>query len=78
MQFATILASRMPKRPVILISKPRGPAMSTECERAFSSTKKLVTPERNWLAEEVIEASEYLKNWWDRGLYHNNNPGARG
>jgi hypothetical protein len=42
--------------------------MSTECERAFSSTKKLVTPERNWPAEEVIEASENLKNWWDRGL----------
>jgi hypothetical protein len=42
--------------------------MSTECERAFSSTKKLVPPERKWLAEEVIEASEYLKNWWDQRL----------
>jgi hypothetical protein len=44
------------------------PVMSAECERVFSSTKKLVTPERNRLAEEIIEASECLKNWWDRGL----------
>jgi hypothetical protein len=36
--------------------------------RAFSSTKKLVTSERNWLAEEVIEVSKYLKNWYNRGL----------
>ena len=28
----------------------------------------LVTPERNKLAEDIIEASECLKNWWDRGL----------
>ena len=42
--------------------------MSAECERVFSSTKKLITPERNRLSEESIEASEYLKNWWDRGL----------
>ena len=44
------------------------PAMSAECERVFSSTKKLITPERNRLAEEIIEASECMKNWWDRGL----------
>jgi hypothetical protein len=44
------------------------PAMSAECEKMFGSTKKLVTSERNRLTEEVIEASEYLKNWWDRGL----------
>ena len=44
------------------------PAMSAECERVFSSTKKLITSERNRLAEEIIEASECLKNWWDRGL----------
>jgi hypothetical protein len=42
--------------------------MSAECERVFSSTKKLSIPERNRLAEEIIEASECLKNWWDRGL----------
>jgi hAT family C-terminal dimerisation region len=42
--------------------------MSVECERVFSSTKKLITPERNYLIEEIIEASECLKNWWDRRL----------
>jgi hypothetical protein len=44
------------------------PAISAECERVFSSTKKLITPERNRLTEDIIEASEYLKNWWDHGL----------
>ena len=43
-------------------------AMSAEYERVFSSTKKRITPERNRLAEDIIEASECLKNWWDRGL----------
>ena len=43
------------------------PAMSAECGRVFSSTKKLINPERNHLSEESIEASECL-NWWDRGL----------
>jgi len=38
--------------------------MSAECE----STKKLLAPERSRLAPGVIEASECLKNWWDRGL----------
>jgi hAT family C-terminal dimerisation region len=28
------------------------PAMSTECERVFSSTKELITPERNSLIEQ--------------------------
>jgi hypothetical protein len=42
--------------------------MSVECERVFSSTKKLITSERNRLAEEIIEASECLKNWWGREL----------
>jgi hypothetical protein len=42
--------------------------MSAECERVFSSTKKLITPERNRLHEQIIEASECLKNWWDHGL----------
>ena len=44
------------------------PAMSAECERVFSSAKKLITAERNRLHEQTIEASECLKNWWDRGL----------
>ena len=32
------------------------------------SSTKLITPERNRLAEKIIEASECLKNWWDREL----------
>jgi hypothetical protein len=42
--------------------------MSAECERVFSSIKKMITPERNRLHKEIIEASECLKNWWDHGL----------
>jgi hypothetical protein len=38
------------------------PAISAECERVFNSTKRLITPERNRLVEEVIEESECLKN----------------
>jgi hypothetical protein len=30
------------------------PAMSTGCERAFSSVKKLITSERNHLGEDII------------------------
>ena len=44
------------------------PAMSAECERVFSSAKKLITPERNALADNTIEACECLKAWWDQGL----------
>jgi hypothetical protein len=32
------------------------PATSDEYERVFSSTKKLITPERNALGDELIEA----------------------
>jgi hypothetical protein len=37
------------------------PAMSTECERVFSSTKKLVTPHRCSIKEDLMEATECLK-----------------
>ena len=39
------------------------PAMSAECERVFNSAKKLITPERNALADDTIEACECLKAW---------------
>src|SRR5436305_14192173 len=42
--------------------------MSTECERAFNSIKKLITPERNQLEEDIIEACECLKTWWRNSL----------
>jgi hypothetical protein len=38
--------------------------------RESLAVPKLITPERNLLAEKIIEASECLKNWWDRGLIH--------
>jgi hypothetical protein len=44
------------------------PAMSAECERVFSSAKKLLSPERNALADNTIEACDCLKAWWDQGL----------
>jgi serine/threonine protein kinase len=44
------------------------PAMSTECERVFSSAKKPITPERNQLGEDIIEACECLKAWWTNSL----------
>jgi hypothetical protein len=44
------------------------PAMSAKCERVFSSAKKLLSPERNKLADNTIEALECLKNWMDTGL----------
>jgi hypothetical protein len=37
------------------------PAMSTECERVFSSAKKLLTPIRSCLKEDIVEATECLK-----------------
>src|SRR5277367_4459868 len=37
-------------------------------ERVFSSAKKLLTPERKQLAEDIIEACECLKAWWKKGL----------
>jgi hypothetical protein len=36
--------------------------------RVFSSTKKLLAPERGRLAPDILEASGCPKNWWDCGL----------
>jgi hypothetical protein len=44
------------------------PAMSGECQRVFSSAKKMITAERNQLAEDIIQACEYFKSWWDNGI----------
>jgi hypothetical protein len=44
------------------------PAMSTEYERVFSSAKKLINPMRYSLQEDIIEATECFKAWWDCGL----------
>jgi hypothetical protein len=42
--------------------------MLTECERVLSSAKKLITPERNHLGEDIIEACECLTAWWRNSL----------
>jgi hypothetical protein len=44
------------------------PAISCERERAFSSAKKLITPERNLLSDNIIEALECLRAWRNNGL----------
>ena len=44
------------------------PATSCECEQAFSSAKKLITPEGNLLGDNIIEALECLRAQWNNGL----------
>jgi len=44
------------------------PAMSVECEHAFSTAGFLVTPHRCSLQIDIIWASECLKTWWDGGM----------
>lgn len=44
------------------------PAMSAECERVFSETKRLTTDDRYRLFPKVIEAAQFQKNWLDGEL----------
>ena len=37
------------------------PAMATQCERVFSAAKRTLTPERNALGTQIIEACECLR-----------------
>lgn len=46
------------------------PAMSSECERVFSETKRIITDDRNQLGEDTIEALQCQKNWLDSGIVH--------
>lgn len=43
------------------------PAMSSECERVFSSCSKQTTPEVSQLSGEMLWHRECLKNWQHRG-----------
>ena len=43
------------------------PAISAECERVFSNTKLTISPTRNRLKEDMIEATEYLVQWTRAG-----------
>ncbi len=44
------------------------PAMSAETERVFSGTKLTISPNRNRLGEDIIEATECLNRWYKAGL----------
>ena len=44
------------------------PAMSTECERVFSSAKLLISDTRNRLGDDIIEVSECMKSWLNQGF----------
>ena len=44
------------------------PAMSAECERAFSLAKKLITDERYNLKPDIIEADQCIKSWCKHGI----------
>jgi len=44
------------------------PAMSAECERVFSSGKLMLSPQRNRLREDAVEAAELLKAWENAGI----------
>ena len=47
------------------------PKMSTECERIFSDTGRMVTPDRNRFQAASIEEEECLRKWLRMGV-----PGA--
>jgi hypothetical protein len=44
------------------------PAMSSECERAFSSAKKLINEQRYSLKTNIIEADQCIKSWLKNGI----------
>jgi hypothetical protein len=39
------------------------PVISAECERVFSGVKLLISPNRNRLVGDIIEAAECLRIW---------------
>jgi hAT family C-terminal dimerisation region len=45
------------------------PAMSSETERVFSGAKLTLSPSRNRLSEDIIEATECLNRWYKAGLW---------
>jgi hypothetical protein len=44
------------------------PAMSSECERAFSSAKRLIAEQRYNLKSDIIEADQCLRSWLKNGI----------
>lgn len=44
------------------------PAMSSECERTFSSAKRLIAEQRYNLKSDIIEADQCIKSWLKSGI----------
>jgi hypothetical protein len=44
------------------------PAMSSECERAFSASKRMITDHRYSLKNDIIEANQCIKSWFKHGI----------
>jgi hypothetical protein len=44
------------------------PAMSSECERAFSNAKRLIAEQRYNLKPDIIEADQCIKSWLKNGI----------
>jgi hypothetical protein len=44
------------------------PGMSSECERSFSSAKRLITDDRYSLKADIIEADQCVKSWFKNDI----------
>jgi hypothetical protein len=44
------------------------PSISSECERAFSASKRMITDERYNLKTDIIEADQCIKSWIKNGV----------
>lgn len=44
------------------------PAMSSECERAFSKASHTISARRSNLSQEIIERGEVLRSWINAGV----------
>ena len=42
--------------------------ISSECERAFSAAKRLITDNRYCLKCDIIKADQYVKSWLKNGV----------
>jgi hypothetical protein len=46
------------------------PAMTVECERTFSSARRLITDDRNNLKPGTVEANECLRAWYKKHMFN--------
>jgi len=67
---ATNPKSAFPKLAKLALDIFSIPAMSSECERVFSETKRVITDDRNQLGAATIEAIQCQKNWIGKGVVH--------